>query len=110
MTDPEDDLPDDIEVPQRAQRLEMTVGRVWREFRVSCPHEDLLRAWLEGALDPAQASYLAFHVEESECPYCGARLEALRAADREGAARGELDQVRERLLSSTMTFLRSRKA
>ena len=100
---------EDNNAPDRTEELMVTVGKVWRETRVTCPHRDILRAYRGSALDRAQADYLKFHIEEAECPYCQAQLEDLARQD--AAAQGpELDQIKERLLSSTMTFLRNKKS
>ncbi|MFQ5507309.1 MAG: hypothetical protein ACE5F1_21285 [Planctomycetota bacterium] len=100
---------DENPVPERTEHLVVTVGRVWREARVTCPHRDILRAYRENALKPEQADYLRFHIEEAECPYCQAQLEDLARTD-ETATTGQLDGFKERLLSSTMTFLRKEKS
>ncbi len=99
----------DPEIPARTEDLAVTVGRVWRETRVTCPHRDILRAYRDGALESAQADYLVFHIDEAECPYCQAQIEDLARQD--AAAGGvELDEIKERLLTSTMTFLRREKS
>ena len=98
------------DIPARTEQLVVTVGNVWREARVSCPHRDILRAHRAGSLDEAQAGYLRFHIEEAECPYCQAILEDLERENRSATERDELEGIRERLLSSTMTLLDQRKA
>lgn len=120
MTDSQDpnvarnfeDLPEDADellVPERTERLMLTVGRVWRDGRVSCPHQDLLRAWHDGGLSGGQADYIAWHIQEAECPYCMAYIDEIESADVDGSKKQELDEIKERLLSSTMTFLESKK-
>ena len=37
--------PPEDQVPERTELLSVTVGMVWREARVSCPHRDILRAY-----------------------------------------------------------------
>ena len=93
--------------PPRAddESLAFTVASVWREERVSCPHPDILKAWLGGALPEGAAEFVDFHVRESQCPYCNAFVDELRAQD-EDAQRTRLDDLRGRLLRSTVTFLR----
>ena len=90
--------------PNDAQ-LEFTVASVWREERVSCPHPDILRAYDNGGLDGGAAEFLAFHLEECQCPYCNAVLDDLRARSEEGS-RSELEGMRERLLRSTIAQLK----
>lgn len=107
-----EDLPEDAEellIPERAERLMLTVGRVWREGRVSCPHPDLLRAHHDGSLSGGQADYIAWHVNEAECPYCMAWLDEIDASEKDAGERQQLDEIKERLLSSTMTFLESKR-
>ena len=86
-------------------RLAFTVASVWRDERVSCPHPDILKAWLGAALPEGAAEFVAFHVGESQCPFCNAFVDELRAQD-EDAQRAQLDDLRSRLLRSTVTFLR----
>lgn len=85
--------------------LELTVGAVWREERVSCPHPDILRAYLAHSLDSGAMGFVSFHLGESLCPYCNSVVEDLRLSDTEAAKAG-LASVRDRLLRSTVTALR----
>ena len=85
--------------------LELTVGTVWREERVSCPHPDILQAWLAQSLETGAMGFVTFHLRESLCPYCNAVVEDLRLSDTEARQAG-LEQVRDRLLRSTVTALR----
>lgn len=105
----DDDLKPEDMIPERVERFAMTVGSVWRDARVSCPHADLLRAYSDDGLDAAQADYVRFHVEDAACPYCQATLEDLARAD-ETAADAPLENLKERLLSSTMDVLREKRA
>lgn len=89
------------------ESLAFTVASVWRAERVSCPHADVLKAWLGGSLPAEAAEFVAFHLDEAACPYCGAVVAELRARD-EDAAEVRLEDVRHRLLRSTVTFLRQR--
>ncbi len=85
--------------------LDLDVGRVWREERVSCPHPDVLRAFDAQGLDEGAMDYLRFHLERSQCPYCNAVLSALRSSD-EAAGEKVFSDVRDRLLRSTRTGMR----
>jgi hypothetical protein len=96
MTDPVD--------PDAA--LAFTVASVWREERISCPHPDLLASYLAESLDGGAAEFLDFHVRESQCPWCNAVLADLRAADAR-AREPQLDDLRDRILRSTVSALRS---
>ena len=86
-------------------KLAFTVASVWRDERVSCPHADILKAWLGGSLPVDAAEFVTFHLDEAACPYCNAVLSELRAQD-EAAAVAPLEDLRGRLLRSTVTFLR----
>ena len=92
---------------REAEKLLFTVASVWREERVSCPHPDVLRAWLGDSLAEGPAEFVAFHVRESQCPYCNAMLDEMRDRD-EGAEHSPLDGLRERLHRSTIAALRDR--
>jgi hypothetical protein len=94
----------------RIDRMTFTLGQVWREMRVSCPHPDLLLAWKEGSLDEGPSDYLEFHVNEAECPFCQAVIEDLERRGKDAAEESALlEELRESLLSSTRTFLRDQK-
>lgn len=86
-------------------RLAFTVATVWREERVSCPHPDILKAFLAGSLDAGARGFLAFHLQESQCPYCNAAIADLEAGERDAGGE-ELEGLRERLLRSTVAALR----
>ena len=99
MSDPRD--------PSEAS-LEFTVAAVWREFRVSCPHPDVLRAARLGGLPEDAAAFVRFHLEESRCPYCSAVAQELEVLDQEAerSTGADVNAAQERVLRSTMTFLR----
>ncbi len=56
-----------------------TLGAIWRRGRLTCPTRQQLGSYLLDALDPELASYLTFHVEVIECPFCQANLADLKA-------------------------------
>ncbi len=89
--------------------LVFTVATVWREGRISCPHPDLLQSWLQDGLDGGAAEFVQFHLRESQCPYCNAVVEDLRA--KEDAAKAQpLEDLRDRLLRSTAAALRQKRS
>ena len=85
--------------------LSFTVATVWREQRVSCPHPDILQAFDAGALDDGATGFIRFHLEESQCPYCNAVLDDLRAAQQD-AEQPALADMKQRLMRSTVAALR----
>lgn len=90
-------------------KLAFTVASVWREERISCPHPHLLQSWLQGGLDGGARDFLDFHLGDSKCPYCNAVVDDLRARD--AAARTPaLEDLRDRLLRSTIAALRQTRA
>jgi hypothetical protein len=89
--------------------LAFTVATVWREERISCPHPHVLQSWLQGALDAGAAGFVEFHLRDSQCPYCNAVVEDLRAQDA-AAQNPLLEDLRDRLLRSTATELRRTRA
>jgi len=92
-------------VPGPDDQLSFTVATVWREERVSCPHADILKAWLAGSLDPDAAAFVEFHLDESQCPYCNAVLEDLRLSEKEVHDSG-FEDLRDRLMRSTVAALK----
>jgi hypothetical protein len=87
------------------EALIFTVSTVWREERVSCPHEDILRAYGTGALEAGAMEFVSFHLQESQCPYCSAVLSDQQISDGEAAQTG-LEDLRDRLLRSTAAAIR----
>ena len=85
--------------------LAFTVATVWRAERVSCPHPHVLQSFLTDSLVGGAAEFVAFHLRESQCPYCNAVVEDLRARDDDARA-PVLEDVRQRLLRSTAAALR----
>jgi protein-disulfide isomerase len=85
--------------------LAFTVASVWRQHRISCPHPDLLQSWLVGGLPAGAAEFVDFHLHESQCPYCRATVEDLRAREDQAKAPALAD-LRDRLLRSTTAALR----
>ncbi len=93
-------------VEEDDEKLTFTVGTVWREQRVSCPHPDILRAYLAAALEQGAMDFLQFHLEECECPYCNAVIKDFRARDEE-TSRERFVGLRDKLMRSTTAALRS---
>jgi hypothetical protein len=56
-----------------------TLGAIWRRGRLTCPTRQQLGSYLLDALDPNLGSYLKFHLEVVECPFCQANLADLQA-------------------------------
>jgi hypothetical protein len=89
-------------------RLALTVASVWRSERISCPHPHVLQSWLQGGLDGGAADFIAFHLQDSECPYCNAVVEDFRARD-DQAQHPVLEDMKDRLLRSTVTELKKKR-
>ena len=56
-----------------------TLGAIWRRGRLTCPTRQQLGSFLLDVLDAGLASYIKFHIEVVECPFCQANLADLRA-------------------------------
>lgn len=89
--------------------LAFTVASVWRQERISCPHPDLLQSFLQGGLTGGALQFVEFHLRESQCPYCNAVVQDLQARDA-AARQPVLEDLRDRLLRSTVTELRRSRA
>jgi hypothetical protein len=90
-------------------KLAFTVATVWREERISCPHPHLLQSWLQNGLAGGAREFVDFHLRDSKCPYCNAVVEDLQA--RESRAKSPvLENMRDRLLRSTVAALRQTRA
>jgi hypothetical protein len=92
----------------REAELEFTLGLVWREERISCPHRDILRAFVDESLPEGAMDYIRFHIQQCECPYCGAVVDDLRD-DVKAPIRKQLEGVKDRLMRSTAMALKKRK-
>ena len=109
MSDPqqpssEDPAPEDID-----PKLAFTVASVWRNERISCPHPHVLQSYLQGSLTGGAAEFVKFHLEDSQCPYCNAIIEDLKARD-DQAKQPALADMKDRLLRSTVSELKRKKA
>lgn len=56
-----------------------TLGAIWRRGRLTCPSRQQLGSYLLDALDPDLGSYLTFHLDVVQCPFCQANLADLKA-------------------------------
>lgn len=102
--DERDDLPTEADA-----RLAFTVASVWRSERISCPHPHVLQSWLAGGLTGGAAEFVAFHLQESQCPYCNAVVDDQKARD-DLAAQPVLADLKDRLLRSTVTELKRKRS
>lgn len=91
------------------EALAFTVATVWREERVSCPHPDLVQAFETGSLEGGAQEFLAFHLQESQCPYCNAILQDLRSRQQD-ADEVRMSDLKDRLMRSTVSELRRKQA
>ncbi len=89
--------------------LVFNVASVWRDERISCPHPHVLQSFLQGGLQGGAHEFVQFHLAESQCPYCSAVVEDLRARD-DSAKAPALEDLRDRLLRSTVAALRRSRA
>jgi RNA polymerase sigma-70 factor (ECF subfamily) len=85
--------------------LDMDVAEIWRDFRVSCPARSWLAKYRDGDLEPAQAGYFRFHLEDMACLECRARLDDLQRPPGDA----EEARLRERLERATLDHLQARR-
>jgi hypothetical protein len=80
-----------------------SLGAVWHRSRLTCPGRQQLGSYLLDALDPELASYIKFHIEVVECPYCQANLVDL---ERQQSGHPTASRDREkRILNATRNLL-----
>ena len=84
-----------------------SVGEIWRRQRLSCPAREQLGSYLLGALDPAHAEYIDFHLQKVGCRYCQANLDDLRRQQQETAE--VVKSRRTKYFQSTAGHLRRKK-
>jgi len=90
---------------REAQDLDLSIAELWEREGLSCPHPDVLQAWLAGGLDEGQRVYVAFHLKDLECARCAAVVEDLSSPP--PPPEDPVSQAEERALHSTTIFLRS---
>ena len=81
-----------------------TLGAIWLRSRLTCPSRQQLGSYLLDALDPDLASYLTFHVEVVECPFCQANLADLKAQS-QAASAGQASKTRQRRILQSSRHL-----
>ncbi|MFT4542876.1 MAG: RNA polymerase sigma factor (sigma-70 family) [Planctomycetota bacterium] len=79
----------------------LDVAVVWKEQHVSCPARHWIARYLAETLDDGPRSFMDFHLQEMECPWCHANRDDLARED-------DLDQLLERVRASTAGLLRSK--
>jgi hypothetical protein len=82
-----------------------SLGAFWRRARLTCPPREQLGSYLLDALDPELASYLTFHLEVVECPFCQANLADLKAQSQTTNAAHASKSRQRRYLQSSQHLL-----
>jgi hypothetical protein len=77
-----------------------TLGAIWRRARLTCPGRQQLGSFLLDALDTEFASYVSFHLEVVECPFCRANLADLKLQSTTAVAHTSKSRQRRILQSS----------
>ncbi|MCB9832971.1 MAG: hypothetical protein H6807_10880 [Planctomycetes bacterium] len=72
---------------EESEGLTISVGDLWVRERISCPHRDILSAYLERGLGELEMDYIRFHLEVVDCPFCQAELGELEDPDARRAER-----------------------
>lgn len=80
-----------------------TLGAIWRRGRLTCPSRQQLGTYLLEALEPEHASYITFHLDVVECPFCQANLADLKSQT--DAAIGASQSRHRRILQSSQHLL-----
>jgi hypothetical protein len=82
-----------------------TLGAIWHRSRLTCPSRQQLGSLLLDALDPELASYLTFHIEVIECPFCQANLADLKAQSQATSIAQASKTRQRRILQSSQHLL-----
>jgi hypothetical protein len=86
-----------------------TLGAIWNRARLTCPSRQQLGSYLLDALDPDLASYLTFHLELVECPFCLANLADLKAQSQAAPVTHASRSRQRRILQSSQHLLGDEK-
>src|SRR5437763_1628203 len=78
-----------------------TLGAIWHRARLTCPSRQQLGSFLLDALDPELGSYLQFHLEIIECPFCQANLADFKALSQVAAPAKASKPRQHRILQSS---------
>lgn len=81
---------------------EALLTEVWEDHRPSCPKRSTIGGYHLGTLEPAWQDYADFHLNTLGCRFCLANLDDLK----ESEDRAHLDRLRQRVLQSTVGFLK----
>ncbi len=92
-------------VATAAEPDDALLGDIWQEFRPSCLKRNTLGAYLLDTLDDAWREYVAFHLDTLGCTFCQANYADLKNETAEDPDR----HLRDRILQSTVGFLRSQR-
>jgi hypothetical protein len=82
-----------------------TLGAIWHRTRLTCPSRQQLGSYLLEALDPELASYLTFHIEVVECPFCKANLDDLKMQTQTATSASASRTRQHRILQSSQHLL-----
>jgi RNA polymerase sigma-70 factor, ECF subfamily len=75
---------------------------VWEDHRPSCPKRSTIGGYHLGTLEPAWRDNVDFHLNTLGCRFCLANLDDLKQSE----DRANLDRLRQRVLQSTVGFLK----
>jgi hypothetical protein len=89
----------------RADSQLHTLGAIWHRARLTCPSRQQLGSFLLDVLDPELASYLTFHLEVVECPFCQANLADLKHQSQTATAAHASKNRQHRILQSSRHLL-----
>lgn len=76
--------------------------QVWEDHRPSCPKRSTIGGYHLGTLEPGWQDYVDFHLNTLGCRFCLANLDDLKQSE----DRANLDRLRQRVLQSTVGFLK----
>ncbi len=82
-----------------------TLGAIWHRTRLTCPSRQQLGSFLLEALDPDLASYLTFHLDVVECPFCKANLDDLKMQTQSATGASASKNRQHRILQSSQHLL-----
>lgn len=78
---------------------------LWHDYRLSCPKRSTIGGYVLNTLDEHWQVYVDFHLNIADCAFCQANRDDL---DRQ-TQQADLQILRQRVLNSTVGFLRTQK-
>ncbi len=94
---------------EESEGLTISVGDLWVKERISCPHRDILLAFVNKSLSKQEMDYIDFHLNQIACPYCQAEATELEDLMSKESAKNLEDSLERSLRRSAAVLAEERQ-